>query len=95
MSWVAELKASNQKKASDALKKNGCGIIKAMLANATAISDCMVTTHQRLVLMMSTNGLQSGLITHGRYSQLVYNAMSVLEIFIRLYMITASVITAT
>jgi hypothetical protein len=38
-------------------------------------------------------GLQNGLITQGRYNQLVYKAISVLEIPILLYMITDTVIT--
>ena len=33
---------------------------------AAVISACMVMIHQRLVLMMSTKGLQSGLTVHGR-----------------------------
>jgi hypothetical protein len=55
----------------------------------------MLTIHQRLVFSKSTNGLQNGLITHGKYNQLVYKAMSVLDIPMRLYKITEMVITAT
>jgi hypothetical protein len=40
-------------------------------------------------------GLHKGLITHGRYSQLVYRAMSVLLMPMFLYMTTLSVITTT
>ena len=51
------------------------GMEKASRANATAIRACMATIHQRLVLRMSTNGLQSGLMVHGRYNSPVYKAM--------------------
>lgn len=40
-----------------------------MKARANAMIHCMVSVHQRLVRIMSTNGLQNGLITHGKYSQ--------------------------
>jgi hypothetical protein len=55
----------------------------------------MEMIHHRLVLRISTNGLQKGLITHGRYNQLVYRAISVFDSPKRLYMITETVITAT
>jgi hypothetical protein len=55
----------------------------------------METTHHRLVLSKSTNGLQNGFITQGKYNQLVYKAISVLEIPNRLYIITDMVMTAT
>ena len=45
--------------------------VKATPASDEPISTCMASTHQRLVLQMSTNGLHSGFITHGRLSQLV------------------------
>ena len=35
-------------------------------ANATVISICITTVHQRLVLKISTNGLQNGLIIQGK-----------------------------
>ena len=66
MSWVADEKATSQKKASVILKKNGVGSENAMHAKAMAIIHCMLTVHQRLVFIRSTNGLQKGLITHGR-----------------------------
>ncbi len=49
-----------------------------MPARANAMIHCIDSVHQRFVCMMSTNGLQNGFITHGRYSQPVYRAMSVL-----------------
>ncbi len=41
-------------------------MVRAISAMATAMAHCMVTTHQRFERMMSTNGLQKGLITQGR-----------------------------
>ena len=70
-------------------------MVKAMPANPAPTNSCMVTTHQRFVLNKSIKGLQKGLITHGKYNQLVYKAISVLDIPKRLYMITEIVMTAT
>ena len=50
---------------------DGRGSRTAMSATAAAISACIATIHQRLLRNMSTNGLHSGLIVHGRYSRLV------------------------
>ena len=58
------------------------------MANAADIIICIAVTHQRFVLMMSTNGLQRGLMTHGRYRRLVYIAISPLDMPILLNMIT-------
>ena len=69
MSWVAEVKATSQKAAKVNWKKNEVGNEKAMHAKAIAMRNSMVTVHQRFVLTRSTNGLQKGLMTHGRYSQ--------------------------
>ncbi|MNR60914.1 hypothetical protein D3C85_1825170 [compost metagenome] len=52
-------------------------------------------TQVRLVPSNSTTGDHSGLITHGRYSQPVYSAISVLEMPVFLYIATDSVITTT
>ena len=41
------------------------------------------------------NGLHNGFIAQGKYSQLVYKAISVLEMPSLLYMITDTVITMT
>ena len=71
MSCVAELNAKSQNTASVPWKKNGTGIKKATPASPAPISSCMVIIHHLLVLIKSTNGLQNGLMTHGRYSQLV------------------------
>ncbi len=70
-------------------------MVSAIAAKPAPMSNCMATIQERLVFRMSTIGLQSGLMTHGRYSQLVYNAMSVFEMPSRLYMTTETVITAT
>ena len=70
-------------------------MVKAIPASPAPTKICMVTTHQRLVFSKSIKGLQNGLITQGRYNQLVYRAMSVLEIPSFLYIITEMVITAT
>ena len=53
----------------------GLGMANVSSTNATDMMICMAMTHQRLVLMMSTNGLQKGLMVHGRYSRLVNNAI--------------------
>ena len=66
MSWVALLKAISQKKAREPCSQYGPGMVNATPPRAAPMSNCIVTIHQRLVLMMSTNGLHSGLMTHGR-----------------------------
>ena len=71
MSWVAELKASSQKTASVARKKSGPGTVSAIMARADPITNCREMIHERLVRIRSTSGDQSGLMTQGRYSQLV------------------------
>ena len=55
---------------------SGCGMVRVSRMKAIDIRICMETTHHLLVLIMSTNGLQKGLIVHGRYSRLVNSAMS-------------------
>ena len=54
----------------------GSGSENATTANAADIMTCMETTHHLLVRIISTNGDHSGLITHGRYSNPVYMAIS-------------------
>ena len=54
---------------------SGCGSVSANNTKMPAIESCIATIHQRLVLMMSMNGLQNGLMTHGRYSKLVKSAI--------------------
>ncbi len=66
MSWVAEAKASSQKKAIEPCTQNGVGSVKATPASPPPIRTCMATIHQRLVLSTSTSGLQNGLMTQGR-----------------------------
>ncbi len=66
MSWVADVKPTIQNTARVSWKKNGAGMKNAMPAMANAMIHCIARVHQRLVLMMSTNGLQKGLMTQGR-----------------------------
>ena len=54
---------------------DGCGMVIVSKTKAAVIRICMAINHQRLVLMISTNGLQNGLIVHGRYSKDVNNAI--------------------
>ena len=69
MSCVADVNPTSQKIASVSWKKNGVGMENAIPARAKAMIHCIVSVHHRLVRIMSTNGLQNGFITHGRYSQ--------------------------
>jgi len=71
MSCVAELNASSQNTASDQRKKSAAGRVRATSANAAPTRNCIPTIHRRFVPSRSTSGAHSGLITHGRYSQLV------------------------
>ena len=71
MSCVAEANAISQNSTNVHLKKSGSGSVSATPARAAPKTNCMVVIHQRLVRSKSTIGLQMGLITHGRYSQLV------------------------
>ena len=66
MSCVAELKAISQKKHSVPCSQKSVGMVNATPPNAAPMSNCMVIIHQRFVLMMSTNGLHKGFMTHGR-----------------------------
>jgi len=95
MSWVAEANAMIQNRNSDHWKKLLPRTENATSASTNATMNCIATTHSRLVRVMSTSGLHSGLITHGRYNQLVYSAMSVFEMPRRLYITTDIVITMT
>ncbi len=63
---MAEANASSQNNASVAGKKYGVGIASATPASATPSSNCIVQIHYRRVFKMSTAGLHSGLMTHGR-----------------------------
>jgi hypothetical protein len=55
----------------------------------------VINTQLRLVEITSTNGLQIGLITQGKYKTLVQNAKAALETPIVLYIITETVIAMT
>ena len=71
MSCVAALNASSQNTASVTRKKLSSGKVSATSANAAPINSSSHTIHQRLVRNISTNGDHKGLITKGKYSQLV------------------------
>ena len=66
MSWVALLKATNQKKANVSCTAYGASMVKATPAKPTPAKNCMTTIHQRFFLNKSTRGLQMGLMTQGR-----------------------------
>ena len=55
---------------------SGFGIDSVNRMNAIDIRICIEMIHHRLVLMMSMNGLQKGLMVQGRYSKLVNKAIS-------------------
>ena len=69
-------------------------IAKETAARAKHIRISMATTHHLFVLMISTKGLQNGLITHGRYSHPVYRAMSALLMPSLLNIVTDMTFTA-
>jgi hypothetical protein len=66
MSCVAELNASSHRNASVYWKNGSVGMVRATPASPAPTSSCIDTIHSRRVLRMSTSGLHSGLITHGR-----------------------------
>ena len=71
MSCVAELNAINQKNTSVYLKKDSKGMVRPISARQQPIYNCMPIIQDRFVFTVSIIGLQNGLITHGKYSQLV------------------------
>ena len=94
MSWVAEKKAISQKNTSVDAKKKLVGNRKPTAAIAAAISHCIAITQWRFVLNRSTNGLQKGFITHGRYSHPVKKAISEMLTPMLTYISTVRVFTA-
>ena len=66
MSCVADENARSQKNASVACTKPVVGIISATPASPPPMSTCIAMIQSRFVLIISTSGLQNGLITHGR-----------------------------
>ena len=66
MSCVADAKAMIQNRNSDHWKKAEPRIEKATSASPSETRNCIATTQKRLVRVISTKGLQSGLMTHGR-----------------------------
>ena len=69
--WLLAFSAATHDIASVIRKKLSPGIVKATKANAAPINSSSHTIHPRLVRNISTNGDHNGLITNGRYSQLV------------------------
>ena len=98
---LADAKAVIQNRARVAKKRGvdaiaspvACGSINGRRIIAADIRSCIVTIHQRFVLMISTNGLHKGFITHGRYSKLVYIAISPLGIPILVNIMTDMLLT--
>ncbi len=66
MSCVEDAKAMIQNRNSDHLKKAGPGIEKATSASPSDTRNCMEMIQKRLVRVISTNEVHSGLMTHGR-----------------------------
>ena len=71
MSCVAEAKAMSQNTARLIWKKPSMGSVSATPASAAPTRNCSPTTQPRRVPSRSTRGDHRGLITQGRYSQLV------------------------
>ena len=66
MSCVADANAMIQNRNSDHWKKAEPRTENATSASPSETRNCIATTQKRLVRVISTNGLQSGLMTHGR-----------------------------
>ena len=56
------------------VKGEWAGRVSAISATETAISSCITRIHHRLLRKISTKGLQSGLMSHGRPMRLVRSA---------------------
>ena len=69
------------------------GRVRASTATAAAISACIVTIHQRLLLKISTKGLHRGLTSHGRPISEVSRARRPLSIPRSFRMMTEIVLT--
>ena len=95
MSCVADAKAISQNTASESCTAFGAGNASATIASAAPTVNCSPTIHPRFVPNRSTSGDHSGLMTHGRYSQLVSSAISVFDSPRFLYRMTDTVITTT
>ena len=80
MSWVAEKNAMQAKTLRVDAKKNDAGRHTATASMHAVISICIARVHLRLVENISTNGLQKGLIIHGRESRPVHAVISGMEI---------------
>ena len=79
MSCVAEQKAVIVKSIS-AIVNHPRGANNAKRSTVTAITNCIDSTHHRLVRSTSTNGLHKGLITQGNAISDVKSAISALGI---------------
>ena len=95
MSWVALEKAIRKKKNIVPWNQKLAFSVKATPANDEPSNNCIASTHQRLVLYKSTNGLHRGLMTQGKPSQLVYSPISVSVMPSCIYITTATVMTTT
>ncbi len=71
MSCVAELNAMSQRKARLYRTKLPAGSVNATPASPAPTSNCMLMIQKRFVFRLSTSGLHKGLITQGKYNQLV------------------------
>ena len=93
MSCVALLNAISQKNASDSCNHISVCSVSATPASAAPTSICITSIHQRFVFRLSTIGLHSGFITHGRYSHEVYSAISVFDSPMLVYITVDKTIT--
>ena len=94
MSWVAEKNAMSQNTTNVVEKNVEVGSKNPTAPIDKAMRSCMTIVQPRFEPKMSTNGLQNGLITHGRYSHPVKNVISDFEIPRFTYIRTVRVLTA-
>jgi hypothetical protein len=71
MSWVDDMKAPMKNVASVSVRKCFDGITNAIAAKQATSINCDANVHLRLVLIISTMGLHSGLIVQGMSNRLV------------------------
>ena len=84
MSCVADANAISQKIRSVICSRNDRGKTNDKAARDRAMTSSSAITQYRFVRNISTNGDQNGLMTQGRYNQLVRKAMLVFETSSRL-----------
>ena len=88
MSCVEDTNAPIKNAISVSVRKWLDGITKAMIAKQAASNSCDASVHLRLVLIISTMGLQSGFIVQGISNKLVYKAIWALLIPMSLYIMS-------